>query len=69
MLTATLQLPDDSEPLTEGWEIGEKLNNIIDWVLDAGHCGITPTSVIDLTGATPEVIRIGAGDVSVFQNL
>lgn len=67
MLSATLQLPGDSEPLTQGWEIGERLNNMIDWVLDAGHCGVIPTSVIDLTSAAPEIIRIGAGDVSPFQ--
>ena len=67
MLCATLQMPNDSEPLTEGWEIAERLDNIIDWILDAGHCGTTPTSVIDLTQATPQIVRQGLGDCTPFE--
>lgn len=69
ILTATLQLPPENIPLTEGWEIAERLDNIVDWILDAGHCGSTPTSVIDLTNANePKVIREGVGGISLFAN-
>ena len=37
-------------------------------VLDAGSCGTAPTSVVDLTGAAPNIVRRGAGDVSAFEN-
>ena len=37
-------------------------------VLDAGPCGTVPTSVVDLTGPQPQVVRAGAGDVSAFED-
>ena len=66
LLTTTLLLPGDELPLTEGWEIQDRLDGIVDWILDGGHCGIEPTSVIDLTGPTPELVRKGRGDIALF---
>lgn len=66
LLTTTLHLPGDDAPLTEGWEIQDRLDGVIDWILDGGHCGIEPTSVIDLTGATPELVRQGRGPLGLF---
>lgn len=63
LLTTTLLLPGDEDPLTEGWEIVDRLDTQVDLVLDGGTCGTEPTTVIDLTTQTPELIRAGCGDV------
>lgn len=66
LLTTTLQLPGDEHPLTEGWEINERLEDQIELVLDAGVCGIEPTTVVDLSGKVPELIRVGRGPLTPF---
>lgn len=66
LLTTTLQMPGDDHPLTEGWEINERLEDQIELVLDAGVCGIEPTTVIDLSGKVPELVRAGRGPLSPF---
>lgn len=66
LLTTTLQLPGDETPLTEGWEIQDRLDDQIDWILDAGYCGTEPTTVIDLTGSAPELVRAGRGPLAPF---
>ncbi|MET8092647.1 L-threonylcarbamoyladenylate synthase [Micromonospora sp. NPDC005220] len=67
LVSSTLVLPGDEEPMTQGWEIKERLDHQLDAVLDAGDCGKEPTTVIDLSGPEPEVLRRGAGDVSRFE--
>jgi tRNA threonylcarbamoyl adenosine modification protein (Sua5/YciO/YrdC/YwlC family) len=67
ILSSTLLLPAQSEPLTQGWEIKEELDNAVDAVIDSGDCGTEPTTVIDLSGDEPEIIRRGAGDPSRFE--
>jgi tRNA threonylcarbamoyl adenosine modification protein (Sua5/YciO/YrdC/YwlC family) len=67
LLSTTLLLPGDEEPMTQGWEIKERLDNAIDAVLDSGDCGIEPTTVVDLSGDEPEILRRGAGDTSRFE--
>lgn len=66
LVSSTLVLPGDEEPMTQGWEIKERLDHQLDAVLDAGDCGKEPTTVIDLSGPEPEILRRGAGDVSRF---
>ncbi len=66
LLTTTLHLPGDDAPLTEGWEIHDRLNDQIELILDAGACGFEPTTVIDLTGPVPELIRAGRGSLALF---
>jgi tRNA threonylcarbamoyl adenosine modification protein (Sua5/YciO/YrdC/YwlC family) len=65
--SSTLLLPDEQEPLTEGWEIKERLDNAVDAVVDSEGCGTEPTTVIDFSGDNPEIIRRGAGDPSRFE--
>ena len=67
LLSSTLLLPDEEEPLTQGWEIKERLDNALDVVLDSAECGTEPTTVIDLSGDEPELVRRGAGDPSRFE--
>jgi tRNA threonylcarbamoyl adenosine modification protein (Sua5/YciO/YrdC/YwlC family) len=67
LLSSTLLLPNEPEPLTHGWEIKERLDHAVDAVVDSGDCGTEPTTVIDLCGPEPEIVRRGAGDPSPFE--
>lgn len=66
LLSSTLILPGDEFPLTDPEEIRDRLEHQIDLVIEAGHCGAEMTSVINLADGTPELVRAGKGDVSVF---
>src|SRR5689334_24268683 len=66
MLSSTLLLPGHEEPMTQGWEIKEELDNQIDAVIE-GEVGIEPTTVIDFSDDAPEVVRVGAGDPAPFE--
>jgi tRNA threonylcarbamoyl adenosine modification protein (Sua5/YciO/YrdC/YwlC family) len=61
MLSATLLLPGDAQPLSNAAEIRARLEHELDLVIDAGSCGVVPTTVIDLTGEEPLVVRKGRG--------
>ncbi len=67
LLSSTLLLPGDEEPLTQGWEIKERLDHAIDAVIDAGEGGKEPSTVVDLSGDEPEVLRRGVGDPTPFE--
>jgi tRNA threonylcarbamoyl adenosine modification protein (Sua5/YciO/YrdC/YwlC family) len=66
LLSSTLLLPDAEEPMTDGWQIKEELDHVVDAVIDAGDCGTEPTTVVDWSEGYPEVVRVGAGDPSRF---
>ncbi|WP_125611715.1 L-threonylcarbamoyladenylate synthase [Specibacter cremeus] len=67
LLSSTLLLPDEEEPLTQGWEIKERLDHVVDAVVDSGDCGTEPTTVVDFSSGEAEVVRRGAGDPSRFE--
>jgi tRNA threonylcarbamoyl adenosine modification protein (Sua5/YciO/YrdC/YwlC family) len=67
LLSSTLLLPDQEEPMTQGWEIKELLDHQVDAVVDSGDCGTEPTTVIDFSEDTPQVVRVGAGDPTPFE--
>ncbi len=67
LLSSTLLLPGDEEPMTQGWEIKERLAHVVDAVVDSGECGSVPTTVVDLSSGEAEIIRRGAGDPSLFE--
>ncbi|MEV0733750.1 L-threonylcarbamoyladenylate synthase [Polymorphospora sp. NPDC050346] len=66
LLSSTLVLPGDDEPMTQGWEIKERLDHAIDAVVDSGDCGTVPTTVVDFSDGEPEIVRVGAGDPARF---
>ncbi len=66
LLSATLALPGDAAPLNDAQEIRERLEHALDLVLDGGSCGIDPTTMVDLTGAAPQLLRLGKGSVEPF---
>jgi tRNA threonylcarbamoyl adenosine modification protein (Sua5/YciO/YrdC/YwlC family) len=67
LLSTTLLLPDQEEPMVQGWEIKERLDHAVDAVIDSGDCGTVPTTVIDFSQDEPEIVRRGAGDTSRFE--
>jgi len=66
IMSSTLLLPGEELPLTDPVVIEERIGHQIDAIVDAGPTGIEPTSVLDLSGGTIEVLRIGRGDVRQF---
>ncbi|NIM26596.1 MAG: threonylcarbamoyl-AMP synthase [Gammaproteobacteria bacterium] len=66
LMSSTLLLPGDDLPLTDPHEMRERLGSSVDLVIDGGYCGLEPTTVLDLTGETPKVLRRGRGDVSLL---
>jgi tRNA threonylcarbamoyl adenosine modification protein (Sua5/YciO/YrdC/YwlC family) len=67
LVSSTLLLPGQDEPMTQGWQIAEELGNTVDAVIDSGECGTEPTTVIDYSQDKPEILRHGAGDTSGFE--
>ena len=66
LMTSSLLLPGDELPLTDPYDIRETLEHQLELVIDGGYCGMDPTTVIDLTGDAPEIIRQGCGDSADF---
>lgn len=66
LLGTTLILPDDDEPLTDPDDVKERLAKQVELVIDGGACSLEPTTVIDLTGSEPELLRLGRGDAAMF---
>ena len=66
IMSCTLSLPGDDWPLADPEEIGERLRNDVDLIIDGGSCQREPTTVIDLTDEAPQLIRQGLGDASPF---
>lgn len=66
LLSMTLSVAGDDQPLNEAWEIRDRLEHQVDLVIDAGACMADPTTVIDLTGESPQLVRLGAGDPKPF---
>jgi tRNA threonylcarbamoyl adenosine modification protein (Sua5/YciO/YrdC/YwlC family) len=67
LMSTTLVLPGDELPMTDATEIHERIGHAVDVVLDGGNCGLEPTTVVDLSGEAPEVLRVGKGDPKPFQ--
>lgn len=66
LMSSTLILPDHELPLADPDDIEEALAGRIDLLIDSGNCGLDPTTVVDLTGSYPRVLREGRGDASAF---
>jgi tRNA threonylcarbamoyl adenosine modification protein (Sua5/YciO/YrdC/YwlC family) len=67
LVSSTLLLPGEEEPMTQGWEIKETLDHVLDGVVDSGECGTEPTTVVDFSSGVAEILRKGAGDPSRFE--
>lgn len=66
LLSATLSLPGDTLPLSDAAEIRSRLERALNLIIDGGPCGTEPTTVIDLTGDAPQLVRAGRGSLVPF---
>ena len=66
LLGTTLILPPDTMPLNDAEEIRDRLEKQIDLVIDAGACPMEPSTIIDLTGDEPVLVRPGLGSLEPF---
>ena len=66
LLAATLIMPGEEEPLNDPEDIRERLEHQVGAVIDAGACSLEPTTVIDMSGDEPEVLRRGQGDPALL---
>ena len=66
LLATTLIAPGESEPLNDAQEILQRFQNQIAGVIDAGACALEPTTVIDLSGGEPVLIRQGGGTLAAL---
>jgi tRNA threonylcarbamoyl adenosine modification protein (Sua5/YciO/YrdC/YwlC family) len=66
LLGTTLILPGDDQPLTDPDTVRERLEKQVDLIIDGGACSFEPTTVIDLSGPEPELVRQGRGDPAVL---
>jgi tRNA threonylcarbamoyl adenosine modification protein (Sua5/YciO/YrdC/YwlC family) len=62
ILSMTLSLAGDEQPMNDPEAIRDRIGNRVDLVIDAGLCSIEPTTVIDLSGDAPDILRRGRGD-------
>lgn len=62
LMTSTLLLPGDEYPMTDATEIHARLEHQVSLVLDGGNCGLEPTTIVDLAGKGPVILRLGKGD-------
>ncbi len=67
IMSTSLIMPGDQLPLTDPYEMRELLQHQVDLIIDGGYCGMEATSVINMVGEVPEVVREGAGDTSNFK--
>lgn len=66
LMSTSLIMPNEVEPLTDPYEIRDLLQHDLDLVIDGGYCGMEATTVINLLEEQPEIVREGAGDTSGF---
>ncbi len=67
IMSSTLILPGDALPLTDPQEIRRILDHAVDLVIDGGYCGLEATTVVDMVDDVPTIVRVGKGDVSLFE--
>ena len=66
LMSSTLILPGETLPMTDPWDIRETLEHQVDLVIDGGFCGLEATTVVDLTGPEPALVRLGCGPVDTL---
>ncbi len=67
IMSSTLILPGEEDPMTDPEDIRDKLEHELDLIIDGGVCELGATTVVNMTGPVPEVTRVGKGDPEPFQ--
>ena len=68
ILSTTLILPGEEHPMTDPEEMRDALDKQVDLIIDGGFCGLEPTTVVDMISDPPQVVRVGKGDASLFED-
>ncbi len=66
LMSSTLILPGEEMPMVDPYDIRERLEGQVELIIDGGVCGVEPTTVVDLQGQAPRVLREGKGDTAPF---
>jgi len=66
IMSSTLLIGGDPQPLTSGAEIAARLAHEVDAILDGGDCGLEPTTVVDLSVTPPLIVRVGKGELGLI---
>lgn len=66
IMSVTLIMPGDEYPLTDPYDIRDMLEHHVDLIVEGGYCGLEPTTVVDLSGESPAIIRQGMGEFEDF---
>ncbi len=66
LLSSSLIMPQESDPLSEGWVVADRLGNALDLIVEGPVGENGPTTVVDFSDGFPEIAREGAGDISLF---
>jgi tRNA threonylcarbamoyl adenosine modification protein (Sua5/YciO/YrdC/YwlC family) len=64
LMSTTLQLPGDEQPLNDPYEVRQRLEKLVDLIIDGAFGDLEPTTVVDLSEDVPQVVRVGRGDVA-----
>ncbi|MDE1462310.1 L-threonylcarbamoyladenylate synthase [Spartinivicinus poritis] len=67
MMSVTMILPGDKEPMIDPYEMRQMLEQQVDLIIDGGYCGMEATTVISMLDDVPEILREGKGDPSPFK--
>lgn len=66
IMSVTLIMPGDEYPLTDPYDIRDMLEHRVDLIVEGGYCGLEPTTIVDLSGDAPVIIRQGVGQFEDF---
>ena len=67
-MSTTLILPGEDMPMMDPYDMKDTLGHTVDLIIDGGFCGFDPTTVVNLDEEPPRVVRVGKGDVSLFES-
>jgi len=67
LMSVSMIMPGDDLPLVDPYEIRDLLEHEVDLVIDGGWCGMEPTTVVDLVGEAPLILRVGKGAIAPFE--
>jgi tRNA A37 threonylcarbamoyladenosine synthetase subunit TsaC/SUA5/YrdC len=67
IMSATLIMPGEELPLADTDEMRERLGRVVDLLVDGGGCGLEPTTIVDLSGGAPALLRQGKGHSAAFE--
>ena len=66
IMSITAQRPDEDVPLSEAFDVREAFDKQLDMIVDGGATGVEPTTIVDLTPAVPQILRLGKGSAQAL---